>query len=548
MSPKSPAAETGQLSYQIKVDGQAIDDTCQVVSIDTWNAVNTVPRARIALYDGSVSDSTFAISSGATFLPGAAIEVSLGYGGKLNSIFSGIVIGHSIEIPRDSASVLTIEMADSAIRMTVARNTAVSEQKTDSDVIGELIAKHGLSKDVEATTARHEAIVQFDATDWDTLLAHAEMNRMLVTVDAGKVTVKTPDTSGAPALEVEYGESIIHLRAGLDAVSQLAAGAVKSVAWNSVTSPAQLLRSKLAKTCGQVQFRGSPLANTGTMIALAGLGDRFNGNAFISGVHHSVRENAWLTIVDFGLPAGWDAERRPSAFVPAAGHLSPIRGLQSGVVKKIHEDPSGAYRILVTLPLVKADNNSVWARLASLYASNGVGTAFYPEVGDEVIVGFMNEDPRFPVVLGSVYSAKLPPPYMPGEKNKIKGLKTHSKMELTFDDDARIVTVRTPGGHVFVMDDKEGSISVTDSNKNSLVLGKKGIALDSASDITIKATGDISITPTGNLAMTATSNATCEGLQIELKAQSKLSAQGGASAELKSSGLVTVKGSLVQIN
>ena len=439
--------------------------------------------------------------------------------------------------------------------------------------------------------------MQFDATDWDTLLTRAEMNGMLVITDAGKISVKPPETSGAAALEVAYGESILDLRAEMDAVSQYAASAVKSVAWDSATqaliqssgasatvteagnvtsdtlakvlginsfarltaglvaqedltawSSAELLRSKLSKICGQVRFQGSALAKPGTMIALAGLGDRFNGNVFVSGVHHSIRDGDWTTNVDFGLPAGWHAEQRPSAFAAAAGHLPPIRGLQTGVVKQIHEDPAGAFRILVTLPLVQADNNSVWARLASFYASNAVGTVFYPEIGDEVIVGFMNEDPRFPVVLGSVYSSKLAPPYPPDQKNKIKGLKTQSKMELTFDDTDKIITIKTPGGHVFVMDDKAHSISVTDSNKNSMVLGDKGIILDSASNIEIKAKGNISITPTGNLSMKATQNATCEGLQIELKAQSKFSANGNATAELKSSGMLTVQGSLVKIN
>ena len=81
-----------------------------------------------------------------------------------------------------------------------------------------------------------------------------------------------------------------------------------------------------------------------------------------------------------------------------------------------------------------------------------------------------------------------------------------------------------------------------------MVLGKEGITIDSASKIDIKAKGDISITPTGNLSMKATPNATCEGLQIELKAQTKFSANGNATAELKSSGMLTVQGSLVQIN
>jgi Rhs element Vgr protein len=572
MSPAaSPLADAGVLSFQIKADGQAIDDSYQVASIDIWNAVNKVPRARIVVYDGSVADATFPVSSAATFLPGAAIEVAGGYDGKTTTIFSGIVVRHNIEIPRNAAAMLVVELADKAIKMTVARQTALSEKKKDSDVISELIGNHGLSSDVTATTADHEALVQFDATDWDVLLTRAEMNGMLVITDAGKVSVKPPDTSTEPVLDVKYGDSIVDLRAEMDAVSQYAASGVKSVAWDTATqeliessaasadiaeagnvpaatlaqvlgidtfsrvtgglvekddltswSSAELMRSKLAKICGQVRFQGSALAKTGAMLTLGGLGDRFNGNVFISGVHHSLKDGNWFTTVDFGLPAGWHAYQRPLAFAPAAGHLPPIRGLQTGVVKQIDEDPGGAFRILVTLPLVQSATNGVWARLASFYSSNAFGTAFYPEIGDEVIVGFMNEDPRYAVVLGSVYSSKLTPAYPPDKKNTIKGLMTRSKIELTFNDEDKIVTIKTPGGHSFVMDDKAQSITVTDSNKN--------------------------FTPQGNLAMKATANATCEGLQIELKAQTSLSAQGTASAELKASGVVTVQGALVKIN
>jgi Rhs element Vgr protein len=597
MSPVSPVAEAGLLTFEIKAGGAVIDDTYQIVSIDTWNSVNRVPRARLVIYDGSAADGTFDASSAATFLPGTQIEISGGYDGKLTSIFSGIVTRHGIEIPRADASRLVVDLADAAIKMTVARSSALTEQQKDSDLFSTLIAKYGLTAEVEATTVQYEAFVQFDATDWDTLLARAEMNGMLVIVDAGKVSVKKPDTSSSPALEVKYGESILDLRAEMDSVGQYAASAVKSAAWDSSTqqviesaaasaevaepgnvssatlanvlniasfprvtagfvvqdelsawSSAELMRSRLAKICGQVRFHGSALAKTGSMLALSGLGDRFNGNVFIGGVRHRIKDGAWTTTVDFGLPSGWHAQQRPAAFAPASGLLPPIRGLQTGVVKKIDEDKAGAFRILVTLPLVRANGNDVWARLATFYASDAAGTTFYPEIGDEVVVGFMNEDPRFPVVLGSVYSAKLAPPYPPEKTNKIKGLKTKSKLELTFDDTDKIVTIKTPGGHVVVMDDKEGSIKITDSNNNSLTLGKNGIALDSASDITVKAKGNISITPTGNLELKATANATCEGVQIDLKAQAALSAQGNGTAELKSSGIVTVQGSLVKIN
>ena len=160
-----------------------------------------------------------------------------------------------------------------------------------------------------------------------------------------------------------------------------------------------------------------------------------------------------------------------------------------------------------------------------------------------MIVSFMNEDPRFPVVLGSVYSAKMAAAYPPDEKNTIKGLKTRSKMELTFDDEDKIVTVKTPAGHVFVMDDKEGSIK--HHGQQQELDGPRQGGHHHRQRVEDRHQGKgryLRSRRTGNLSMKATANASCEGMQIDLKAQTTLSAQGNASAELKSSGMTTVQG------
>ena len=80
MSPSSPLTDEAPLSFKITAAGQAIDDTYQVISVDTWNTVNKVPRARIVLSDGDMPQGTFPVSDAATFLPGTAIELSVGYG------------------------------------------------------------------------------------------------------------------------------------------------------------------------------------------------------------------------------------------------------------------------------------------------------------------------------------------------------------------------------------------------------------------------------------------------------------------------------------
>ena len=48
--------------------------------------------------------------------------------------------------------------------------------------------------------------------------------------------------------------------------------------------------------------------------------------------------------------------------------------------------------------------------LATLDAGKERGTFFRPEIGDEVVVGFLNDDPRHPVILGMCHSSAKPAP------------------------------------------------------------------------------------------------------------------------------------------
>jgi Rhs element Vgr protein len=596
--PTPYSTDTSLVTFTIKVEGAAIDSSFQVDSIETWNSVNKVPKAQLVIFDGSPAESDFAISSLKTFLPGNKVEISAGYSGKETIIFKGVIVRQGIEINQSQASKLNVDITDESIKMTLARKTALFEKIKDSDLIGKLISANGLAKDVASTNVVYEEIVQYYATDWDMMMTRAELNGFVVTVDAGKVTVKAPDTQQTAVLGVEYGDSILDLHAELDAATQFASSAIKSYAWDFATqklidsgpgsvsvkeqgnvtsaqlakvfdvkafvqqtggsiekpaaqdwSSSELLKSKLSKIRGSVRFQGSSLVKTGKTIELGGLGDRFNGTAFISGVQHNIHSGVWMTTVSFGLSAQWFAADAPHLSAPgASGQLPPIKGLQTGIVKQVAKDPADEFRVLVSLPLLQDDSKGVWARLGTFYASNKIGAVFYPEVNDEVIVGFMNEDPRYPIILGSVYSKKLPPLYPPDEKNTKKAVTTSSKLEITFDDKDKIIQIKTPGKHIITMDDKAGEISIKDSNKNTVSLSKSGISLDSASDIKLTAKGNITIQATGNLALSAKANATMEGLQVAHNAKTKFSANGTATAEVTASGMLTIRGAMVKIN
>jgi Rhs element Vgr protein len=599
MSAPSPLIPDATLvTFTIKVDGKVIAEEIEVDSVETWTCVNKLPRARLVIFDGDPSEGTFEVSSMPTFLPGKKVEIFAGYDMKNETlIFSGVVVRQGISIDQNDPSQLIVDITDEALKMTLERKNAFFEKIKDSQLIEKLLTANGIGKKVAATNTVHPEIVQFYASDWDLMLTRAEMNGMVVIAAGGEVTVEKPNTTQPPAIGVKFGETIFDLGLELDAATQLKPSAVKSYTWDPATqkivesgpgtvtvkeagnvssddlakvfnvakftqqtgatlektslqdwSSAELLKAKLSKIRGTVKMQGTAKIAAGKMLELAGLGDRFNGPVYVSGVHHDIRGGEWFTTAEIGLAPQWFAATAENVTAPvASGQLPAVQGLQTGIVKKVAKDPEGEFRVFVSLPLLQDAAKGVWARLGTFYGSNQFGAVFYPEVNDEVIVGFMNDDPRDAIILGSVYSKKLPPPVPPDEQNNTKKIVSRTKLEISFDDKDKILEIKTLGGHSIQLNDKTTTVSITDSNKNKITMAKGGVTIESASHLKLVAKGNVTIEAGANLGLTAKAKATMEGLQIAHTAKAQFAAKGALS-EVSASGIMTVKGALVKIN
>lgn len=599
MTAKSPVTDNIELiTSTIKVEGKAIDSAWQVLAIETRHEVNKLPQGKITIRDGSPAESDFEISNTKVFLPGNKIEIMAGYESKEKPIFKGIIVKQAISIERGGKSVLVVTARDKAEKMTLSRKNGYFPKIKDSALITKLIKDNGLKASVASTGVTHEEIIQYYATDWDLMLMRAEANGLIAIVDDGSISVEKPDSSQSPVLKVTYGDSIFDFSAEMDASTQYASKAIQGYSWDyatqklsksgagtvKVTGPgnvkakelakvfdvkefplqtggtvqktslkdwagSELQRSMLSRITGMVVFQGSADAKPGKVIELAGVGKRFSGNAFISSVVHRVAKGEWLTEAGFGMSfKGFSEQARDVEAPDASGLLPGIKGLQTGTVKKVAKDPKGEFRVYVNLPLLKDEAKGVWARLGTMYVTNKGGSFFMPEKNDEVIVGFMNEDPRYPVILGSLYSKKIAPPFAPDEENTKKAIYTKGKLQLLFDDKDKIIQIKTPGGHILKMDDKGKEVSIKDSNKNSIVMSKSGIKITSASNLEIKAKANITINAGANLKSSAKANVTTEGLQISNQAKAKFVAKGNASAELTAGAMVKIQGGIVKIN
>ena len=284
------------------------------------------------------------------------------------------------------------------------------------------------------------------------------------------------------------------------------------------------------------------------MVKLDYLGSRFNGDALVSGIHHHMEIGSWTTTLSFGMKKEWYVEKFNTMAPTAAGYNCGITGLLTGIVLQISDDPDQLNRVKVKIPLMQNEQEGVWARFGVPYASEGYGSLFYPEVNDEVILGFFNGDPSSPVILGSLYSSKRQVPQELEKKNNTKQLLTREKLSVTFDEEKKSITVSTPGNRKVVLDDDGKKITLEDPNGNKVEMSDSGINLETKKDITVKATGKFKVDAKGGIELKSTSDLKAEGLNVEIKAKVGLKAQGTATAEFSASGQTTVKGAMVMIN
>ncbi|TEB40308.1 Rhs element Vgr protein, partial [Flavobacterium circumlabens] len=93
---------------------------------------------------------------------------------------------------------------------------------------------------------------------------------------------------------------------------------------------------------------------------------------------------------------------------------------------------------------INNEEQGIWCRVASPDAGENRGFFFRPEIEDEVIIGFINEDPNNAIVLGMLHSSGKPAPITAADANHQKGIVTRSEMKVVFDDEKKSIGIETP--------------------------------------------------------------------------------------------------------
>lgn len=543
------------VNVTISSQGTPMDTGYEFLTLDVYREVDRIPRAEIRVLDGETSTREFPISDSTFFVPGAEIEIAVRWddeGATDASIFIGVVVRMGVEIS-ERGSVLVVGLKDAAVKLTGLRKSAVFSGVTDADIISTLLTGTGVTAGtMPSTTLTHLGMVQFDCTAWDFILSRADVLGMLVVVQDATLSLVEMKVEGSATEDntFEYGiKDIYELEMEADAEHQF--GSIEATSWDPTTqkmaaavpaadvtlapgdlvaadlatavgndtltmthgvpvldgelqvwADARLARSRMALMRGRIMVDGYSTPKLLDPIALAGLSTRFNGTSVITAIRHVVNRDGWRTDLQFGLSPEHFHSRPAVAAPRAAGLLPPINGLQIGKVAPFEKDETNELMVKVFLPAVDPEEKTaVWARLAAPDAGAKRGYYFRPEPKDEVVVGFLNDDPRNPVILGSLFgSVNTLPTKMgtPDADNIKRGIVTKSGIVLGFVDtaDKAQAFIETPGGNKLLLEDEQGSVVLSDKNGNKITMDKNGMKFESAKKFVVSAKDAVEISGT----------------------------------------------------
>ncbi|MEL6606860.1 MAG: type VI secretion system tip protein VgrG [Bacteroidota bacterium] len=597
------------INFTITVGGSKIDpDLYPIVSVVVDKSINKIPYAKVIIHDGDPAQHDFPISNSKLLAIGSEITIQAGYGREERPIFEGVIVKESIQAHRHGTPVLVVDCKDTAYRTTLLpRNTSFSGSRgqgvTDSKVLTDIIGQYNnLTIKVENTSVQHECLAQPAITDWDFILLRAEANGQVVIVDDSKISVEKPQLGRSAAVTFTYGENMHAFEVEMDARAQWQ-GAVGKV-WEpnkqvstdiKVAEPGEhsfgevgysklsginkqdpttlyhsgalaeqemetlarslLAFSRISKIRGKITVQGLATVKPGQMVKIDKGARTFQGQAYVTGVHHRITEGDWATELTLGLPnQRYLRKYSDITALPAAGMLPAVHGLQIGIVKKIIEDPQKAYRIFVRLPMVHKSDEGIWCRVASFYASQEAGVFFMPELEDEVVIGFLEADPRSPIILGSLYSAKNKPPAAADKNNSTKTITSKNKLALTFNDQDKEIVLEIPkdgnkgAGRTIKISDEDSTIEIINGEANKIVLGDKNVEIFSKQNISLNAQGSINLKANKEVTLKGNNAVDISGNNVSVSAKMKASVSGKSSTQVSSNATTIVKGAIVKIN
>jgi type VI secretion system secreted protein VgrG len=272
------------------------------------------------------------------------------------------------------------------------------------------------------------------------------------------------------------------------------------------------------------------------------------GKYLVLNVVHSIDGSGNYSNSFSGIPAGIEV-------LPNPYDLPPEAEPQLAIVKQ-NNDPDNIGRVKVQLLWQQGQDMTPWIRVLTPHAGTrsggdkNRGLFFTPEVDDYVVVGFTQNDPNRPFVMGSVPHGKAIDTSKNSD-NHIKAITTRSGSVLYFkdkdDSKEQDIILKTDDNNIISISVANGDGTVKiNTNKDIVITSDKTITIKSEK-ISIEASDTLSLKGQ-TVTIEGTQQLEAKGQEVTIEGQSTTSVKSDGELQLQGSGPTTIKGAVVQIN
>jgi len=584
----------GVLALDISLDGQPIPDDYLVSHVEVHLGLRTIGRATITFLDGGL-----AIVESHKADIGTAVTIAAGWGSRTSPLFEGTVTavasrlaGPGLDHEGRVGTSLTLTIQDGAYDLLRHADIETFTNMSLKDIVTRLVQTAGLSVgtiDLPTTPLKYamrndtalgliDEIAERTGRDW--CVDGTTFNMWPAATGGISSGVHYTVTAGVDliafsAKQVGSGATTVTVR-GWDPVAQsavvgtstspssraaFAAGGTKPMysrvearAATRSQGEADIAAAAIAARTGRVSATGEVQLVAGMLpggtLTVGGLGPS-NGDYYVREVTHDLRDGYATTTFVVGdrdpvqLSDPWDSAPPASSFRRT--------GLAVGIVDNV-QDPEKLGRVSVSLSAASDKATTAWARVVSLGAGAGRGQVVLPEVGDEVLIGFEDDDVTRPVVLGGLFGKKSTSPTDAVDANGAvvtRALTSRLGHTLEMADGTTPATqhvlLATEGlTHRLRLGKDRADLEVPDGVPMTIASGSASIAFDGkggividATTITLKAKTTVEVTGT-DVAAKANGTLALQGTQASFK--------GTGTGVVEAGGILEVKGAMVKIN
>lgn len=257
-----------------------------------------------------------------------------------------------------------------------------------------------------------------------------------------------------------------------------------------------------------------------------------------------------------------DAE---TGFIPRIAYKNPLTEQQIATVVS-NTDPQNKGRVQVRFDWQNAEINTAFIRVMAPDAGSSDtvdtnrGFVAIPEVGDQVMVGFLNQHPDRPFVMGGLFHGTSSSGG--GKDNNSKSWSSKSGHRIEFNDAGGIKIIDKKKNIMEL--DGEGNVNIKSAKSIVLQAGRSSLILEEQGKITIEGlelsmkgeaittvatTKLIEQSGEANLTLTSEdSNASLTSKTTTISGKNEVIVSGGLDAKLVAGGTAAIQGAIVKLN